>query len=163
MLLAAVSVLVIVSSGEPSDGSTPAMEQALRGALGRDVQVAVRSTAEIASDESLVAAANNEHAGLLVVVVWSDRPRRATLRIVKPSDGRWTDREIRFDSGDAATERGRTVGFALASMVPDEALAPPPAAPPPPAPPPTPASMRSPAESLAPPYLPSPSRLRRSQ
>ena len=29
------------AAGEPSDGSTPAMEQALRGALGRDVAVAV--------------------------------------------------------------------------------------------------------------------------
>jgi hypothetical protein len=125
MLLAAVSVLVVVASGDPSDGSTPAMEQALRGALGRDVQVAVRSSPEGTTDETLVTAANSEHAALLVVVSWSDRPRRATLRIMKPSEGRWTDREIRFDAADVASERGRTVGFALASMMPDEALSPP--------------------------------------
>ena len=155
MLLAAVSVLVIVTSGEPPDGSTPAMEQALRGALGRDVPVAVRTAGEGASDESLVATASSEHAALLVVVVWSERPRRATLRVVKPSEGRWTDREIRFDNGDVATERGRTVGFALASMVPEEALSPPERAPaPPPAPPATPAPGRSSAEAPAPPYLP---------
>ena len=122
MLLAAISVLVVVASGDPADGSTQAMEQALRGALGRDVQVAVRSSAEGASDESLVATANSEHAALLVVVAWSERQRRATLRIVKPR---------RRDAGPiarsastpptSATERGRTVGFALASMVPDDA------------------------------------------
>ena len=128
---------------DPADGSTQAMEQALRGALGRDVQVAVRSASEGASDESLVATASNEHAALLVVIAWSERPRRATLRVVKPADGRWTDREIRFDSADVATERGRTVGFALASMVPDDALAPPdrPSAPAP-APAPAPAALR---------------------
>ena len=163
MLLAAISVLVIVASGEPSDGSTPAMEQALRGALGRDVPVAVRIAAEAASDESLVAMASSEHAALLVVVVWSERPRRATLRIVKPSEGRWSDREIRFDGADVASERGRTVGFALASMVPEDALSPPDRppvpVPAPPAPPAIPAAGRTPAETPAPPYLPGPNPL----
>lgn len=161
MLLAAVSVLVIVTSGEPPDGSTPAMEQALRGALGRDVPVAVRMAGEGASDESLVATASSEHAALLVVVVWSERPRRATLRVVKPSEGRWTDREIRFDNGDVASERGRTVGFALASMVPEDALSPPERPPAPsPVPPATPAPGRtSSAETPAPPYLPGPNPL----
>ena len=163
MILAAVSVLVIVASGEPSDGSTTAMEQALRGALGRDVPIAVRSAAEGASDESLVATASSEHAALLVVVVWSERPRRATLRIVKPSEGRWTDREIRFDSADVPTERGRTVGFALASMVPEDALTPPDRPPaPPPAPPvesASPSAGRTPPESPSPLYLPGPNPL----
>ena len=163
MLLAAVSVLVIVTSGEPPDGSTPALEQALRGALGRDVPVAVRMAAPGASDESLVATASSEHAALLVVVVWSERPLRATLRVVKPSEGRWTDREIRFDNGDVATERGRTVGFALASMVPEDALSPP-DRPPPPAPVPTaapasPAAGRTPEATPAPPYMPGPNPL----
>lgn len=163
MLLAAVSVLVIVAAGEASDGSTPAMEQALRGALGRDVPIAVRSAVEEASDESLVAMASREHAALLVVVVWSERPRRATLRVVKPTEGRWTDREIRFDSADVASERGRTVGFALASMVPEDALTPP--EPPPvltPAPPAatmSPAAERAAPEGPAPPYLPRPNPL----
>lgn len=164
MLLAAVSVLVVVASGDPSDGSTQAMEQALRGALGRDVHVAVRSSPEGATDEALVTSANSEHAALLVVVSWSERPRRATLRIMKPADGRWTDREIRFDAADVATERGRTVGFALASMMPEDALSPPaerPATPPPAVTPtPTPASTagRAPAET-APPYVPAPNPL----
>jgi hypothetical protein len=165
MLLAAISVLVIVAAGDPADGSTQAMEQAFRGALGRDVQVAVRSAAEGVTEESLVAAANTEHAALLVVVAWSERPRRATLRVVRPADGRWTDREIRFDTADVATERGRTVGFALASMVPEDALSPPdrPPVPAPPSPPAVgalpPAAARSPAEALAPPFLPAPNPL----
>jgi len=163
MLLAAISVLVIVASADPADGSTQAMEQALRGALGRDVQVAVRSASEAASDETLVATANKEHAALLVVVAWSEKPRRATLRVVKPAEGRWTDREIRFDSADVATERGRTVGFALASMVPEDALAPPdrPSAPAPSTtlPAPTGTASTPPREAAAPPYVPAPNPL----
>ena len=48
-------------------------------------------------------------------VEWSEHERRALLRT---SNG--VEREIRFSDGDAPAERGRTVGFALASMVPDE-------------------------------------------
>jgi hypothetical protein len=157
MLLGAISVLVVVASGDPADGSTQAMEQALRGALDREVQLSVRSASEATSDASLVSTAKNEHATLLVVISWSDRQRRATLRVVKPAEGRWTDREIRFDAADVPTERGRTVGFALVSMVPEEALPPadrspppalpvPPVVPPPLAPPP--AAAEAPAAPL---------------
>jgi len=121
MLFAAVSVMIVVATGDPADGSTQAMEQAMRAALGAEATIAVRPLPESSSDETLLATANGDHATLLVVVSWSDRQRRVTLRFVKPADGRWADREIRFDTGDAANERGRTVGFALVSMVPENA------------------------------------------
>jgi hypothetical protein len=162
MLLAAITVLVVVASspsGEAAEGSTQAMEQAFRGALGRDVELEIRRVPAGATDESLVADALVEHAALLVVVAWSEGPRRAALRIVKPTEGRWTDREIRFDNADAATERGRTVGFALASMVPDDALSAPPPAPPPPERAPPPPEASSHRESPAPAYLPPPNPL----
>jgi hypothetical protein len=125
MLLGVVSVLVIVATGDPGDGSTRAIEQALRAALGREAAIVVRPASEAAApptDEALTATAASEHAGILGVVSWSDRQRRVVIRFVKPPDGRWTDREVRFDAADAPNERGRTVGFALASMMPDEAF-----------------------------------------
>jgi hypothetical protein len=125
MLLGVVSVLVIVATGDPGDGSTRAIEQALRAALGREAAIVVRPASEPsapATDEALTAAAASERAGILGVVSWSDKQRRVVIRFVKPPDGRWTDREVRFDAADAPNERGRTVGFALASMMPDEAF-----------------------------------------
>ena len=123
MLPAAVSVIVILASGDPGDGSTRAIEQSLHSALGSDAMVTVRTTppADV-SDAALSASATSEHATLVGVVSWAERQRRVTIHFLTPPADRWTDREIRFDAADAPTERGRTVGFALASMVSDEAL-----------------------------------------
>ena len=122
MLLAAVSVLVVIATGDPGDGSTQAIEQALHTALARDATILVRATDKAASDEALAAMGGAEHASLLGVVSWSDRQGRVVIRFLSLPSGHWTDREIRFDAADVPTERGRTVGFALASMMPEEAF-----------------------------------------
>jgi hypothetical protein len=141
MLPAVVSVVVILATGEPGDGSTRAIEQSLHTALGSDAVITLKTTPPAdASDAALAAAAATDHTTLVGVVAWADRQRRVTIHFVAPPSDRWSDREIRFDAADAPTERGRTVGFALASMVSDEAraAAPPPApAPPPPQQPPS--------------------------
>jgi hypothetical protein len=135
MLAAVVSVVVILATGEPGDGSTRAIEQSLHSALGSDAVITVKTTPPTdAADAALASAASADHTTLLGVVSWSDRQRRVTLHFVTPPGDRWTDREIRFDAADAPTERGRTVGFALASMVSDEARAANPAPAPAPAP-----------------------------
>jgi hypothetical protein len=152
MLLGAVTVLVVVATGAagaaseppaagPKDPTTRAMEKALRTALGADAVVTVRRAAGSSEDELLTWAVG-ERANLLGIVTWSDEQRRATLRFVHPSEGRWADREIKFDASDVPTERGRTVGFAFASMVPDDAIPPRAAAPPAPAAPAPPAPER---------------------
>lgn len=122
-VLAAISVLVVIATGDPADGSTRTIEQALRAALGPDAVIVMRTTATGATDDALAASATADHTTLVSVVSWSDQQRRATIHFVTPPEGRWSDREIRFDAADAAPERGRTIGFALASMVPAEALA----------------------------------------
>lgn len=123
MLPAVVSVVVILATGEPGDGSTRAIEQSLHSALGSEALVTVRTTPPAdASDAALAASASSEHTTLVGVVSWADRQRRVTIHFLAPPGDRWTDREIRFDASDAPTERGRTVGFALASMVSDETL-----------------------------------------
>lgn len=123
MLPAVVSVVVMLATGDPGDGSTRAIERSLHAALGSDASVSLRTSGVPASDEALVATAKGEHATLLAVVSWEERQRRVTIRFLEPAAERWSEREITFDAADAPSERGRTVGFALASMVSDEALA----------------------------------------
>lgn len=124
MLPAVVSVVVILATGEPGDGSTRAIEQSLHSALGSDAAVTVQKTPPAdASDAALAAEAAASHATLLGVISWADQQRRVTIHFLAPPGDRWTDREIRFDAADAPSERGRTVGFALASMVADETFA----------------------------------------
>jgi hypothetical protein len=158
MLLGAVSVVVVVAAGEGGEEpaqSTQAIAQALRAALAPDAAVVVRNaaagTSVSLSEEALEAAATaergttaGERATLVGVVVWSERHQRAALRFSRRPDGRWTERELRFAVADAPSERGRTVGFALASMMPDEAFAAP-AAPPPTSPPASEPSAAAPA------------------
>lgn len=155
MLLAVVSVLVVIAAGDPGDGSTQAIAQSLRTALVRDATVVVRPSDAGASDGELAAMGAAAHATLLGVVSWSEKQRRVVIRFVSLPAGRWTDREVRFDSADAPTERGRTVGFALASMMPEEAFADPAAPPLAPPPPPSPSPPLAPSPSRAPPPPPS--------
>lgn len=125
MSLAAITVVVVLAAGEPDGASSPArasMEQALHVALGEDAHVVVEERAPD-GDDALIAHAEAEHAAVVGVVTWRDHQRRATMRFAHTADRRWAEREIRFDAADAAAERGRTVGFAIASLFPEELMA----------------------------------------
>ncbi|MCA9585918.1 MAG: hypothetical protein KC657_11225 [Myxococcales bacterium] len=121
MPFAAVTVIVLVAAGEPVEASSPAMTKALHAALGDDARVVVEPRGEV-PDDGLLARADAEHATLVGVITWADGHRKVTLHFARASDHRWADREIRFDAADAAPERWRTVGFAIASMFPEETL-----------------------------------------
>jgi hypothetical protein len=121
MPFAAVTVIVLVAAGEPAEASSPAMAKALHAALGQDARVVVEPRGDV-PDDGLLARADAEHATLVGVVTWADGHRKVTLHFARAVDRRWADREIRFDAADAAPERWRTVGFAIASMFPEETL-----------------------------------------
>jgi hypothetical protein len=158
MLFGAVTVIVVVAAADPRDGSTEALERALRSAVGDRAVVVVKTARE--GDPEDGANGTTEPGAVVGVVTWSDHHRRATLRF--QSNGRATDRELRFDASDAPAERGRTIGFAVASMVPEDESRPTPPKPPPvpieagppatPTPTPTPAPAEAPS---APPRDPS--------
>lgn len=121
--LGVIRVLVLLA-GDTGDESAiaTAIDESLHVSLGDTAVVSLRRAAG-ESDDLLAREAKSTQATLLCVVAWSDDQRSATIRFLRPDESHWSDREIRFDPKDAATERARTVGFALASMVPDEELA----------------------------------------
>jgi hypothetical protein len=67
----------------------------------------------------------------VVELTWED-PSGARLRCYLPSAGRWIDRSVRFSADDPPAERGRTLGFVVASIFveapPRKKQPPPPAA-----------------------------------
>jgi hypothetical protein len=77
------------------------------------------------------------NADVVVTLRWAtDSDRRATLH-VRVRDGRESERVVVFAASDPDRERGRTLGFAVAAMIPDDVRGPDDAPPPPPpAPPP---------------------------
>lgn len=126
MLLGIVTVVVLVAGSETDDPATRSMVQALRASLGSDATVIVRAASPGGEDttDALGVVAAREHASLASVVTWSDHRRRVTVRFARPADRRSGERELVFDGTDASRERGRAVGFAIASMVGDDEPAP---------------------------------------
>ena len=149
MSAAALTLLVLIASGDGGRDVTgpvaTSMARAVREAVGGDAQVVVREVPRVPSDDDATALARELHASAVAELLWKDpEHRRATLHFhAEPSTSRWTDREIGFDATDADAERGRMIGFALASMLPELAAGaaappPPPSSPPSPSPPPPP-------------------------
>jgi hypothetical protein len=150
-----LTVVILVAAGGAGEPTTLAIERAANEALGRSARVVVRESMGAPTDgEALAFGAAGE--GATVEVTWADGAHRlAMLRVHLAGRGRWMDRAIGFGPADADAERGRTIGFALAAMLPEPATN---AAPPPPAPVPTPAPPPPrpepvvPVVSLAPPF-----------
>lgn len=116
----ALTILLFVATGEGADPTTRAMARATRDALGPGTKVEVRETnGELTEDEALIA---EQLAGANAVVdlAWTDSAHRsATLRVHIARTGRWIGRSIGFMPSDASTERGRTIGFTVVSMLPE--------------------------------------------
>jgi hypothetical protein len=57
---------------------------------------------------------------VVVQLAWADaRHLRARLRLHAARTDRWVDRELTFADADTPAERGRALGFAMASMLPE--------------------------------------------
>src|SRR5579883_2557610 len=138
-------LVIVVASWEIGDPSTPALARAAHDALGAEVAVVVRELPRVPADTDALALAQEMHANAVAEIAWTDAQHlHASVHLHVEGSPRWLDRELGFESADAPAERGRTIGFALASMMPERTdpktphTAPPPSASgsPPPAPPP---------------------------
>jgi len=117
----AVTLIVLVAAGAARDPTTVAMTGATRDALGGAI-VEVRETRSPLDDDAALTVETSAHADAVVELGWADRRhRQATLRLHIAAGRRWIERVIRFTPSDAYAERGRTLGFAVASMLPEAA------------------------------------------
>ena len=131
-----LTVVVLVAAGGAAEPTTMAIERAASEALGHDARVVVRESTGAPTDGEALAIESEANEGAVVEVTWNDRGHRvAMLRVHLAGRRRWMDRTIGFAASDADPERGRTIGLALASMLPDPDPAPALPTAPPPAPP----------------------------
>ena len=115
----ALVVVVLVLASEAHKPSTEAMTSAARQLLGPDAALVVQEVDALPSDAGADALGATLHADAVVEVRWSEPDRRhAVVHVLAMPDHRWTDRELEFEPSDDSREKGRTVGLALASMVP---------------------------------------------
>lgn len=112
---AAVLVVLIISSAG-ADPVAPALEEAARELLGEDAKIRVVVTAIELPDVATLQRAGG--ADGVVELIWNDDQKSALLHCYVARDERWVDRKVSFDAKDEAPQRGRLLGFAIASMFP---------------------------------------------
>ncbi len=113
-----VVVLVAASTHLAADTERGLVE-ASESALGPGAVVVVRHEDGSPSDDGARAIATMMHADVVVVVSCGDAACDAvTLHVGGANDPVFHDRVFTFDVVDVVRERGRSLGFGLASMVP---------------------------------------------
>jgi hypothetical protein len=120
--LTPVIVAIVVAAGDGQGQVTQAMREAAIEALGSGARVRLRELPVI-SDEGARIIERELGAQVVALVSWRDSEHlQAQLRVHMPSRDLWTDRSMEFTSTDSPLERGRTLGFAIAAMLPEEVL-----------------------------------------
>jgi hypothetical protein len=110
---AAVLVVLIVSSAG-TDPAAPALQRAARELLGEEAEIRLVLTPADLPDGAVLQRAGR--ADGVVELVWNDDQQSALLHCYVAREARWVDRKISFSENDEAPQRGRLLGFAIASM-----------------------------------------------
>ncbi len=112
-------IVVLVAAGEAANPTTTAMARATGDALS-GAPVEVRETPATPTDADALAVEQQSHADAVIELIWNDVDRRhVTLRVHLATSRRWVERSLGFMPSDPAAERGRTLGFAAASILPE--------------------------------------------
>jgi hypothetical protein len=110
---------ILVASGEAQSAPTLAMAAAAGEVVGDQGGVKVVE-ASAPSDAEALRVERALGVRAVVALAWSDAEhRRAHLRLHAARTDRWIDRELDFAPEDTPSERGRALGFAMASMLPE--------------------------------------------
>lgn len=126
MSVGAVVVILIVSTSQ-ADATAPSMTAAARELLGNSAAIRVELSPQDLSNEATLERAGEAEG--VVELLWSEDHSSALLHCYVTRDARWVDRRISFGASDGDYERGRLLGFAIASMFPRLAISSEPARP----------------------------------
>lgn len=109
-------VVLVVALGRSDEATTAA--RTVQDALGPDAVVLLREESSL-DDGSVSKLGKNLHADALVRITWTRQDSRteAHLHLYATGARSWTDRDVAFGPEDPAEERGRALGFGIASMV----------------------------------------------
>lgn len=120
-MVAPVTLIVLVAAGQAASPLTIAMAQATHDAFAGAV-TDTRETRATPTDADALLAEAISHPDAVAQVLWEDsRHRHAILRMHFARSQRWVERSFEFSPSDPAIERGRTLGFAAAAMLPEAA------------------------------------------
>jgi len=110
-------VAILIAVSEASSPATASMTAAVTEALGPEASVVLRTTSATSDGEAL-ATERELHADGVAHVVWEGADQTVgVLRAHVRSTDRWFERRVTFSPSDSRVERGRTLGFAFASLL----------------------------------------------
>ena len=118
-MAATILILVLVARGEAGDAVTRGVAQAASDVLGPQVIVEVDERERFPSQDGTPVETSTDNAppAMTVELTWDAAHRRARLHAHLLDERRWTERVFDFASRDGVSERGRTIGFAVAAML----------------------------------------------
>jgi hypothetical protein len=118
-MTSAVVLVILVAAGQEQTPATAAMVASATEVIGGAGAVRLAARGPL-PDDGAVRLESELAARAIVQVTWREGERlRASLRLHAARTDRWIDREIVFSNADTPAERGRTLGFAVASMLPE--------------------------------------------
>jgi hypothetical protein len=112
-----LALLVLLAPDDAALASSIAT--ATRATLGPDVTLELRVVDAPQDDAAAIALAQAAHARSVAVITTDAAAQHARIRLYDAINGRQVEREVEFAAGDPIEERGRALGFTLASMLPD--------------------------------------------
>jgi len=118
-----VVLAIVVATQNVDDQATESMRATAAEALGSEDAVVLREVDDTTDGETL-RIERLVHAQAAAQVLWLDAAHtRARARVHVAETNQWTERTIEFAVVDTPIERGRALGFAVTSMLPEETLA----------------------------------------
>ncbi len=121
---AALVILVLVASGERTDASTRAVAPALEHAARRPVSIALRESVSDLDPARLARLAADGRADVIVELGWrTPQHDHVTIQLHARDGQQLRASELDFVGSAPRPERGRAVGFAIATMLDDEPIA----------------------------------------
>jgi hypothetical protein len=111
-------VLVLVAAGAATLGETSSMTAAAQRALGPDAVMLIEQPPSLPSEDEAAALADRVRAEAIVEVDWAGPLHTHVVLHIRPAQQlAWVERAIDFAPTDPRDEYGRTIGFAIASMI----------------------------------------------
>lgn len=113
-----VAIVVLIAAAHGASPATSAMIVSAEETLG--AHVALHAVEEMPADDDAALLGDMLGSDAVVEITWPEQKfGRARIRLYARRRAMWIEREVTFAPGDAEVERGRTVGYAFAAMIPE--------------------------------------------
>jgi hypothetical protein len=107
-------LLIFIAASDSDSPTSEALLRALTDALGPTSRVTLRGVRSPPDDETIVEEVRSAEATAAVRLVWDD-PGRVALHVYLAKGDETFDQNLSFQPSDPAEERGRALGFVIAS------------------------------------------------